>query len=210
MLRAHANPKPSKAIPPPACGLYSTVLSIRKARTHRSNQFNFFMIITQKTSPPEKKTHTTRSYQETSPQLSTPGATTSRSETCQFKKSYSQGKTIYPCPPLVPLKAFREEAEPSKNDFTHTMALTKAAASAWGDTLNKARQGYTAVVSPATMYRASVWHSPKETCKRRARPAPKSITSQKKCPRSFTGGIQSHKYQGCRSTCRGGLTGPLS
>ena len=68
-----------------------------------------------------------------------------------------------------------------------SLALTKIATSTWGATLNKARQVYTAVIRPAMIYGASIWHMPSEPNERKgAGLITKLITLQNKCLRSIT------------------------
>ena len=68
--------------------------------------------------------------------------------------------------------------------------VTKAAASTWGATLNKARQVYTAVARPAMTYGAAVWYSPREIRERGTGQVAKLKTLQNKCLRSMTGAFK--------------------
>lgn len=70
---------------------------------------------------------------------------------------------------------------------SQTFALTKVAASTWGDTLNQARQVYTAVACPAMTKGTALWHSPKGTRTKGLGTAAKLATLQNKCLRSTTG-----------------------
>ena len=54
--------------------------------------------------------------------------------------------------------------------------------------LNKAKEVYSAVVCPAMIYEASIWHMLKISCKRKnAGPIAKLVTIQNKCLRLITG-----------------------
>ena len=73
---------------------------------------------------------------------------------------------------------------------TQQLALSVVTGSTWSANLNKARQVYIAVVRPAMIYAASIWHSPKGLTEARQAREKTLGTIQNGCLRTILGAFQ--------------------